>query len=82
MPERKSESIKKRKLLNSLIEILPKICESRIYFFSVAKEELMSLDWNKINLIIIFQDWKRFLTNIWILGNKYYVTFYCRSLPE
>lgn len=27
-------------------------------FLSVAEEELMSLDWNKINLIIIFQDWK------------------------
>lgn len=43
-------------------------------FFLVAEVELMSLDWNKINLIIIFQDWKRFLTNIWILENKYYVT--------
>lgn len=42
--------------------------------FSVAEVELMSLDWDKINLIITFQDWKRFLTNIWILENKYYVT--------
>lgn len=42
--------------------------------FLVAEVELMSLDWDKINLIITFQDWKRFLTNIWILENKYYVT--------
>lgn len=40
MPERKSEFIKETKMLNIFIEIVPKICESRIYCFFGSRSRI------------------------------------------